>query len=119
MPAAVYMAMNHGTEAAANTDGGGVPMWAFAIIVIFMMTLVGFLCFCIGTATDIINNRRLKIEEQRDGWLLRPFSRFACGAFYGHKWTNPAEFMNRRGKWQICMYCGKVKVIKEHGQHGA
>lgn len=118
MPGAAYVVMNHAREAA--TEGGNtLPMWAVGIIVLILMGMVGFVCFYIGNGMDIIDNRRRNQEDQRNGWLLRPFSRFACGAFYGHQWTEPANFMKRSGRWQICKYCGKVRVIKDHGQHGS
>lgn len=118
MPGAAYVVMNHAREAA--TEGGNTfPMWAVAVFVISLMAWMGIMCFFIGNAAEIIDNRRRKLEDQRDGWLLRPFTRFACGAFYGHQWTEPADFMKGSGKWQICKYCGKVRIIKDHGKHGS
>lgn len=119
MPGAAYVVMNHGAETAANEGGNTFPMWAFVIIVFMLMGLVAFLFFCIGIAADVIDNRRRCREDYRDGWLLRPFSRFVCGAFCGHQWTEPADCMKGSGKWQICKNCGKVRVMKNHGQHGS
>lgn len=118
MPGAAYVVMNHAREAATK-GGNTLPMWAIGIIVLILLGLSGFMCFCIGVSTDSIDNRRNNWEDHRDGWLIRPFRRFTCGAFYGHQWTEPDDFMKRSGKWQICKYCGKVRVIKDHGQHGS
>ena len=90
-----------------------LPWWALAVILVPLFAMVFIMGFGIGAGTDIISSRRppYLMEDDRDGWFIRPHKRFVCGAFYGHKWE-PVTYMTETTgtRREICRWCGKERV---------
>lgn len=74
----------------------------------FTICIVGFFGFCLGISREDIEWE----TNELNGWLVKPFKHFLCGAFYGHEYkqSDPPA-----GGWVgvRCQRCGKYKVRKE------
>ena len=75
------------------------------IAVIFLMVVA----FIIGMA---VGESEMEVEwKEKDGWFVRPFKHFHCGAVYGHLYIKDTP---EAGGWVgvRCKRCGKSKVRK-------
>ena len=101
-------------------DGGVNPFLVF-LAVLAGVSATCLLIFITFSGFSIIEDRRNGWNDKRDGWILRPFIRFACGAVYGHEYLPPWFYFDKKGNRhpvEQCRYCGKMRKPKHERGSG-
>jgi len=79
------------------------------VIIIVMWIIWTILCIGVSYNIGVMNeiDQDEPIGERNNGWLARPFKRFACGAIHGHKWKKSGPVDSFGNVIYRCELCGK------------
>lgn len=102
------------------SDGGVHPFLVF-LAVLAGVSAACLLIFIMVSGVSIIEDRRNGWNDKRDGWILRPFIRLACGAVYGHEYRPSWYYFDKKGnrhQLEQCRYCGKMRKPKHERGSG-